>query len=502
MSQQSYDCSAWQYDIRHEIQCGTCGHGEIDLVLIHEMGGQIASWHGLAAILATHFRMLAYDQRASESSVAGHAADLTMLAEDVALRRPYWLVASAAGSAIALTHAAEYPDRVAGIVMLAPAIDVDDARRAYLESRALTALEEGMEAVVDSSLNRSYPTIVRRDPNVFAEYRKRMLASSAEAYASANRLLARMNIADILPNVQCPCLVLAGTHDLMRPPLEVRRFAATLPHAEYGEVDSAHLMAVQTPDMVAEQVFRFIDNHVEKPLPNPVTNPESDPSSASTISISATPAILMVAMEAPASLEEEFNDWYDTEHFPQRSALPGVSASSRWVCLAGWPRWMALYELSHAGVLESDAYRAMSGPNATPWSKRILPRTIGRTRVVAEQRLGSATADPSPLTTHIARLLVMRFPVTNRPSDRGNAEANVTDMGERIETAVRERLSQRPDFMQVRLFQEPQTDASSYWLMAAFDTPLEMADLIKVVGRPAGFAPQTFNLYAPYQRGG
>jgi len=60
----------------------------------------------------------------------------------------------------------------------------------------------------------------------------------------------------------------------------------------------------------------------------------------------SAPAILMVSMEPPAAMEDEFNDWYDTEHFPQRSALPGVQACSRWVCLDGWPRWMALYGVS------------------------------------------------------------------------------------------------------------------------------------------------------------
>ncbi len=44
--------------------------------------------------------------------------------------------------------------------------------------------------------------------------------------------------------------------------------------------------------------------------------------------------LLLVTMEPPASLEDEFNDWYDTEHAPQRRALPGFESASRWACLA------------------------------------------------------------------------------------------------------------------------------------------------------------------------
>eukprot|EP01034_Spumella_vulgaris_P005546 gene5546-7080_t len=95
--------------------------------------------------------------------------------------------------------------------------------------------------------------------------------------------------------------------------------------------------------------------------------------------------LLLVTMEPPAGLEEEFNDWYDTEHFPQRRALPGFESASRWVCLQGWPRWLAVYDLASPAALATPAYAAVSAGNSTPWSKRILPRTIGRQRIVAEQ---------------------------------------------------------------------------------------------------------------------
>lgn len=92
-------------------------------------------------------------------------------------------------------------------------------------------------------------------------------------------------------------------------------------------------------------------------------------------------AILLVAMEPPSNLEEEFNDWYDTEHYPQRCALPGFVSGARWVCLEGWPRWVALYDLASLDSLLTPEYKAVSQENSTPWSKRILPRTRGRKRL-------------------------------------------------------------------------------------------------------------------------
>jgi hypothetical protein len=194
----------------------------------------------------------------------------------------------------------------------------------------------------------------------------------------------------------------------------------------------------------------------------------------------------MVSMEPPASLEEEFNDWYDTEHFPQRSALPGFVSASRWVCVDGWPRWMALYDLASSEALRSDAYRKVSGAHSTPWSRRLLPRTIGRSRVTAVSLGEQAATQHAPLDT--SRLLAMSVPLV-----AGKASAQA------IAGAVREALATREDLLQLRAFVE---EDSTCWLFAAFDGPVTTAELAAQIGRPAGSRTKTFNLYLPYQRSG
>ena len=37
--------------------------------------------------------------------------------------------------------------------------------------------------------------------------------------------------------------------------------------------------------------------------------------------------LLVAGFDASAVKEDEFNDWYDTEHFPQRMGLPGFETS-------------------------------------------------------------------------------------------------------------------------------------------------------------------------------
>lgn len=197
------------------------------------------------------------------------------------------------------------------------------------------------------------------------------------------------------------------------------------------------------------------------------------------------PALLMVAMEPPAALEDEFHDWYDTEHLPQRLALPGFVAGSRWVCIDGWPRWLALYDLASEAAVHSDAYRDVSGAQSTPWSRRILPRTVGRSRVAAVALDGEP--DSAPLDPHrTSRLLVMGVPLPpGGPPPRA------------IAGAVREALSRRDGVLDQRAFVEAGT---ALWLLVAFDAPVAAASLAGDLGRPCGTGATTFNLYLPYQR--
>jgi hypothetical protein len=114
---------------------------------------------------------------------------------------------------------------------------------------------------------------------------------------------------------------------------------------------------------------------------------------------------LMVAMEPPAALEEEFNDWYDLEHVPERRVVPGFETCNRFVCVHGWPRYLAFYDLRDADVIREPGYSAISGASFSPWSKRILARVRGLWRAHGEQIYpGHMLLARSPL-----RLLLIRF---------------------------------------------------------------------------------------------
>lgn len=69
---------------------------------------------------------------------------------------------------------------------------------------------------------------------------------------------------------------------------------------------------------------------------------------------------LLVAMMDPPADEAGFNAWYDEEHVPLRLGVPGFLSGRRYrAAEAEGPRYMAMYDLASADVLQSEAYRRL-----------------------------------------------------------------------------------------------------------------------------------------------
>jgi len=82
--------------------------------------------------------------------------------------------------------------------------------------------------------------------------------------------------------------------------------------------------------------------------------------------------ILLVAFDFTRAHEDEFHDWYDLEHIPERERVPGFGDCTRWISVENPKVAIASYELDSLSVLETPAYRAIGGDNLSVWSKRMI----------------------------------------------------------------------------------------------------------------------------------
>ena len=75
----------------------------------------------------------------------------------------------------------------------------------------------------------------------------------------------------------------------------------------------------------------------------------------------------------------DHDDWHTHEHFPERLSIPGFQRASRWVAVAGGPRYLVMYEVSEVRVL-SDAPYLERLNNPTPWTSRMMANFRGMVR--------------------------------------------------------------------------------------------------------------------------
>jgi hypothetical protein len=104
--------------------------------------------------------------------------------------------------------------------------------------------------------------------------------------------------------------------------------------------------------------------------------------------------ILIAAMDFTGVAEDEFHDWYDLEHIPERQRVPGFLSCERWIG-AHKPRISAAtYELGNVDVLKGAAYHAIGGENLSPWSKRVTAKVEMLMRFEGEQILPGDQSAP------------------------------------------------------------------------------------------------------------
>jgi hypothetical protein len=197
--------------------------------------------------------------------------------------------------------------------------------------------------------------------------------------------------------------------------------------------------------------------------------------------MTAKKGFLLVTMEPPPALEEEFNDWYDTEHVPGRLGIAGFETGLRFVCLSGWPRYLSFYDLTTIAVLESDAYKAAAWGGFSPWTKRVLTKVRGQYRASGDQLYpGDA------LTGEMCRLTLIRF--RHLPE----AEAPLVEKG------VRANFEKRPETAQIRVLKSTYNNDNDYLALIEARMPFADSGMDLAPFGAAGRRMDLVNHYAPY----
>ena len=95
--------------------------------------------------------------------------------------------------------------------------------------------------------------------------------------------------------------------------------------------------------------------------------------------------VLMAAFDTSNCPQDEFDDWYDTEHIPEREKAPGFLTGERWVDVDKPQVALAVHDLQSIEALQSPQYLAIGYRNPSPWTRRVVSMCERVLRVVGEQ---------------------------------------------------------------------------------------------------------------------
>jgi hypothetical protein len=114
--------------------------------------------------------------------------------------------------------------------------------------------------------------------------------------------------------------------------------------------------------------------------------------------ISGTGAVLALWNDVTPDVEAEYNAWHAGEHVPERLTVPGMLWGRRYrrSCNSAAPRYLTIYGMRDAQVLESDAYRLLLS-RPTPMSAHMRPHLCNLSRWVCDVREARGFLAPNSL---------------------------------------------------------------------------------------------------------
>ncbi|GCD41893.1 alpha/beta fold hydrolase [Streptomyces paromomycinus] len=268
------------------------------VLLLHGLGGTSEDWNSVLAHLAGRHRAVAVDLPGygssgpiPDSSPAGIANFLWDVADALGLERPA-LMGHSEGGGVAAEMAFARPARVPRLVLVSasgmgraihPAFILMGTTPLGALFPYLAKLPGGPESLVLWLALAGSPR-PWRIPASWAT-KMRQAASSTGVLAAALSTIRQATslrgqeciVADRLPELTMPALVVWGKQDTILPAFQARRAAARLGHGQLALIPLAgHLLPIEAPDALLAVAAPFL---AAQPLPDTANSAEHDTTS-------------------------------------------------------------------------------------------------------------------------------------------------------------------------------------------------------------------------------
>jgi pimeloyl-ACP methyl ester carboxylesterase len=241
------------------------------LLLINGLGSDRREWLAQVPAFALRFRVISFDNRGSGESdtppgpytTAGMADDAAALLSFLGAKRAHVLGVSLGGM-IAQEAALRHPGRVERLVLACTSPGGSVSERPSPDALAAFARTPGGDR--EAELRRMIPFLYtgrfrREHPEEIEAFIARRLSAPAppEGYAAQLAAAVGHSAGDRLKGIRAPTLVIAGSADLLVPPVNSERIAERIPGAKLVMLAGApHRVFAENAEAFNGEVLAFL----------------------------------------------------------------------------------------------------------------------------------------------------------------------------------------------------------------------------------------------------
>lgn len=241
------------------------------VLLISGLNADNASWAGVFGKLAKHFRVIAFDNRASgrsdtpnrKYSIREMAGDAIALLDHLQIKKCH-VIGHSMGGYIAQELAIYYPERVGKLILEATA-PVSSARNNVLLNDFLRRFEKDHDSKALMRLWAYWlfsPKTFERENYIetFIKYASTYpYPQSAQGFKSQVDAMASFNACAKIKNIKAKTFVIIGSDDILIYPSESMKLIKGIKGSVFTEIkDTGHCAHIENPGVFTSKVVRFL----------------------------------------------------------------------------------------------------------------------------------------------------------------------------------------------------------------------------------------------------
>lgn len=234
----------------------------------HALCNNLTLWDDQAELLKDDFRILRYDHRGLGQTEAPEGPySFPMLIEDalalldhVGVERTHWCGLSIGGM-MGYGLAQQHGRRLLSLIACDSRPDAPPDYQAYFQHRIDVAAAEGMEGLVESTVERWFtPKSVAANIPVLEKVRAMIRSTDTTGHAGCCEALKTLAFGSKLGEIKVPTLILGGAEDMGAPVAALAEAAKAIPGAKHVIIPEAgHISNLENPTAFNAALKEFLD---------------------------------------------------------------------------------------------------------------------------------------------------------------------------------------------------------------------------------------------------